>query len=383
MSRPSEPFNAEERDLAERLARLGGPREPAPALDAKILAMARAAVDEPVVAPVAEPMVATTATTGTGGDAPVAPATSDPKVSPLKSRPRKPTPRWPLGLSLAASLVLAAGIGWKLHDNGAGIDEGTTEAAVAAAESEDATQIIMVEPRLQREPPPPPPPMESPFDSPMSADAAVAPAASAARAAPAAPATKPARAKEAPQNMAYSSEAAMDAPPPPAVMSAPAPVAQAKEEAEQDSYDRIDVSGSRIRRTERDVGAAEYTRREQEVRRRQAVAERAAGVVAPAMAPPPAAPPPPVASSRGDNGRVGNTAATRDTPKATADYDDRPPVSADSPEFRDAWLQRIRELLAKGEQAWARESLREFKRRYPDAELPEDLKPLAATLTAP
>ena len=46
-------------------------------------------------------------------------------------------------------------------------------------------------------------------------------------------------------------------------------------------------------------------------------------------------------------------------------------------------LQRIRELLAKGEQAWARESLREFKRRYPDAELPEDLRPLAATLPAP
>ena len=36
-----------------------------------------------------------------------------------------------------------------------------------------------------------------------------------------------------------------------------------------------------------------------------------------------------------------------------------------------------------GHLALARESLREFKRRYPDAELPEDLKPLAATLTTP
>lgn len=368
MNRPSEPFTAEERDLAERLARLGGPREPAPALDARILAMARAAVDEPTAAPVAEPMVATTATTGTSGDAPVAPATSDPKVTPL--RPRKQTPRWPLGLSLAASLVLAAGIGWKLHDNGAGIGEGAAETAVATAASEDATQVIMVEPPLQREPPPPPPPVQSPTESPLMADAAVAPAA------PPAPAAKPARAREATENMVYSAEAAMDAPPP-AAMSAPAPVAQAKEEAEQDSYDRIDVSSSRIRRTEREVGAAEYTRREQEVRRRQAVAERAAGVAAPV-----AAPPPPAASARSRQGFVGET-ATRDTPKTSADYDDRPPVSADSPEFREAWLQRIRELLAKGEQAWARESLREFKRRYPDAELPEDLKPLAATLTTP
>jgi hypothetical protein len=378
MNRPSKPFNAEERDLAERLARLGGPREPAPALDAKILAMARAAVAEPADASVAD----------TGGDAqvdatPVAPIASDPtpsdpKVTPLKPRPRKPTQRWPLGLSLAASLVLAAGIGWKLHDNGAGIGEGAAETAVAAAAEEDATQIIMVEPPLQREPPPPPPPMESR----AMADASVAPAAPVA---PPAPAAKPAPAREAPQNLVYAAEAAADAAPPPAAMAAPAPVAQASEEAEQDSYDRIDVSGSRIRRAEREVGAAEYTRREQEARRRQAVAERAAGAAAPvaALPPPPAPPPPPTASARGNSGFVGDAAAKREVPKATSDYDDRPPVSADSPEFRQAWLQRIRELLVKGEQAWARESLREFKRRYPDAELPEDLKPLAATLTTP
>ncbi|HEY1137471.1 MAG TPA: hypothetical protein VGE64_08270 [Xanthomonadaceae bacterium] len=375
MNRPSEPFNAEERDLAERIARLGGPREPAPALDARILAMARAAVAEPAIA---------TAATAADADAPVDairtdPAPIDPKVTPLTPRPRKPTPRWPLGLSLAASLVLAAGIGWKLHDNGAGIGEGAAESAVATAASEDATQVIMVEPPLQREPPPPPPPMESP----ALADAMVAPAAPAAASAPAA---KPARPQEAPQNTVYAAEVAeaADAAAPPAAMAAPAPVAQAREETAQDSYDRIDVSGSRIRRADREVGAAEYTRREQEARRRQAVAERAAGVAAPVAAPPPPAPaPPPAASARGNNGFVGDTAAKREVPKATSDYDDRPPVSADSPEFRQAWLQRIRELLAKGEQAWARESLREFKRRYPDAELPEDLRPLAATLPAP
>lgn len=376
MNRPSEPFNAEERDLAERLARLGGPREPAPALDARILAMARAAVDESV----AEAAGAGPSLADAGSDAGIAPA--DPKVTPLTPRPRKPTPRWPLGLSLAASLVLAAGIGWKLHDNGAGIGEGAAESAVAAAPAEDATQIIMVEPPLQPEPPPPPPPMESP----ALADAMVAPAAPAAAPAPAA---KPARAKEAPQNAVYAAEAAAeaaaDAAAPPAVMAAPAPVAQAKAATEEDSYDRIDVSGSRIRRTDREVGAAEYTRREQEARRRQAVAERAAGVAAPVAAPPPppAPAPPPAASARGNNGFVSDAAAKREVPKATSDYDDRPPVSADSPEFRQAWLQRIRELLAKGEQAWARESLREFKRRYPDAELPEDLRPLAATLPTP
>lgn len=64
-------------------------------------------------------------------------------------------------------------------------------------------------------------------------------------------------------------------------------------------------------------------------------------------------------------------------------FDDRPPVTADSPAFRQAWLQRIRALVAKGEQAEALGSLQEFRRRYPNAELPEDLKPLAATLPPP
>ncbi len=105
MNRPSEPFNAEERDLAQRLARLGGPREPAPALDAIILAAAHAAVSgtAPAAGPAFDPLV----------DAP-----ADPKVTPL--RPRKPAPHWPLGIGLAASLVLAAGIGWRLQGDGGG-----------------------------------------------------------------------------------------------------------------------------------------------------------------------------------------------------------------------------------------------------------------------
>ena len=64
-------------------------------------------------------------------------------------------------------------------------------------------------------------------------------------------------------------------------------------------------------------------------------------------------------------------------------YAASPPVTADSPEFRQAWLQRIRGHIAKGEQDAARSSLQEFRRRYPDIELPEDLRALAATLPAP
>jgi hypothetical protein len=57
-------------------------------------------------------------------------------------------------------------------------------------------------------------------------------------------------------------------------------------------------------------------------------------------------------------------------------YDDEPPASADSPEVRTAWLARIRELLGEGKTNAARASLAEFHRRYPDAPLPDDLRPL-------
>jgi hypothetical protein len=54
--------------------------------------------------------------------------------------------------------------------------------------------------------------------------------------------------------------------------------------------------------------------------------------------------------------------------------DEEPPATADSPQVRDAWLQRIRELLSAGETEAARNSLAEFRRRYPKYALPEDLQ---------
>jgi hypothetical protein len=59
--------------------------------------------------------------------------------------------------------------------------------------------------------------------------------------------------------------------------------------------------------------------------------------------------------------------------------DDQPPATADSPEVQRAWLQRIRELLRKGDTAGARASVAEFKRRYPHYALPDDLRELAPT----
>lgn len=77
---PPEPLSPEERELAQLTARLGPQGEPSPALDARVLAAARTALQ------------------------PSRPAS--------RSRPK---PRWPVALGLAASMVLAVGIAWQLR----------------------------------------------------------------------------------------------------------------------------------------------------------------------------------------------------------------------------------------------------------------------------
>lgn len=361
MSRPSEPFNPEERDLSQRLARLGGPREPAAALDAMILAAARAAVSE-----TAAPIVATPAETQ-------AEPPADPKITPL--RPRKPAPRWPMGFGLAASVVLAAGIGWRLQIDGDTHSEAAS--APAAVFHDEATEAVILEPPLQRTPPAPPPPLEEMDALARRADMAQAPAAKAASA-PREPEFA-ADAAAAPQSVMA------EAPPPPAP---PAPVAAAMggSPAADDSLDEVTVTGSRIAR-ERATGAAEYTRTPLNERREQAA--QAAKSSPPAAASPsrpagaPASPPASNGRARSVIGNVEGDAEEHkfhDKARDSSGYDDRPPVSADSAEFRQAWLQRIRVQIAKGDHEAARDGLQEFRRRYPDVELPEDLRKLAATL---
>ena len=51
-----------------------------------------------------------------------------------------------------------------------------------------------------------------------------------------------------------------------------------------------------------------------------------------------------------------------------------PPATAESPAVRDAWLQRIRELVREGHVDAARESLQAFRNRYPGHAIPDDLR---------
>ena len=102
-----------------------------------------------------------------------------------------------------------------------------------------------------------------------------------------------------------------------------------------------------------------------------------APAVRPAVAPSPetrsAAPPIHAEDAAGLDGHAGGE-DWLDQP-----LDDTPPASVDSPLVRDAWLARIRELVSAERYTEARESFAEFRRRYPDAELPADLLMLLGT----
>lgn len=56
--------------------------------------------------------------------------------------------------------------------------------------------------------------------------------------------------------------------------------------------------------------------------------------------------------------------------------EDVPPATAASPAVRDAWLNRIGELLEQGNRQEAKASLAEFRHRYPAAVLPPRLRAL-------
>ncbi len=333
-SHDREPLTPEEREFAQRLSRLGGHAAPSPALDAKILAAARAAV---------------------------------------QPQPRRQRARWPLGVGIAASLALAIGIAWQLRPLPG------DEVLPAASESESAG-VVHIEPRITEAPAVVAPHADSAADEASEAPPESTAILPARRTASADEISKdpPVTLRYAPPEEAKASEVAAPravqqappeppvgftapppsppAPPPPPAPPAPAaamptPVfvpspqadevvdAEARQQAqraraaesadayraanareEQQSLDSISVTGSRLRRVK------------------------------------------PASSEQ---------AVVFDQP-----VDEQPPASFSTPAARDAWLQRIRELVRAGELDAARASLQEFRRRHPDHVLPEDLKAL-------
>ena len=308
---PREPLDAEERALAARLPRLHGRDEPDAALDARILAVAHAAVSSP---------------------------------TPVATRRRG----WIVPLTAAASVSLAVGLAWQLQPPPPAPSVSPADTAAASAgQAHDGEHPVMRS--MEAAPPPtaramrsPPMPMTSPATQAVLVedDARIAreraPAEPVADARAAAPEFVPAPPPEAAmaETMPVEVMAPPPAPPAPPAPITPAPaLPQAALGRSAATDEAVSVSGTRARPEAKRVRA-------------QNEAEAAAD------------------------------ASTLDTFSKAMDEDDVPPATMDAPAARDAWLRRILELQQQGKIDEARASLAEFRRRYPDAVLPPELRKL-------
>ena len=248
--------------------------------------------------------------------------TDDPRAACAGSRRARKPARWPAVFGVAASLALACGIAWQLRP-------------VPAPPAQADAAVQGEEPLAEFRAPPSRPPMAAqsiprrPLNVPEAPPAEPAPQRRQ-RSASIRPAT-PADADKKPQAFDrpaddWVTREAMPAPAPAAAPAAPPPPAAAVAAEE--------------------VGAA------------------AAMQAAPA----------PARDAAAAKSAAGNTQRMERAASAETDESDVPPATADSPEVRDAWLQRIRELVHEGKVDEARESLGAFRKRYPRADVPEDLR---------
>jgi hypothetical protein len=318
-----EPLTREERELADRLARLGAAGEPSAALDSRILAAAHGAV---------------------------------------AARPRNRRPRWPLAFGAVATLALAIGIAWQLRPSQEQVQVYSEAPAAARATrssgpsaTEELPVAAVVAPQVASAPALPDPASEA-AEPPAEAqqprattrqaaeraksgaeeerDAFPAPERSQAGGTPAPPPPPPPDA----QDIVFEAAAPVDAPPTqaPAAPPTPAPANAVENAAVADTAARV----KRESAAEAKSAADEETALDQITVNGTRVERDAAGFEDQAI-------------------------------------DDQPPATADSPAVQRAWLQQIRELVADGEIDAARESLAEFKRRYPHYALPDDLAEFA------
>lgn len=364
--RRHEPLDAQERELARRLAQLDANAAPSPALDAAILAAARAG----------------------GADRGATAATAARRRPPATyRRPRG----WPMGLGIAASLAVAVGVAWQLRP------QPETRLLVSPSDTAPRPAAVLSEPRTRRADPASQAPADA-ADSARESAAAVAPGESDRSArgdgSPASQ-TAPARAAQTGAGTDIAGAAA----------ATDALAAEAeREQAEFQQAARTRAADRERRARAAAAGSAPANADDLALGRLPPPPAPPAPPASPAPAEPGFAPDPPQASAaarpdidararaltpqqqaaRASAERLdqivvsGSRIAPPDAVDAQADQpvDDQPPASADSPAVREAWLQRVRELRDAGDVEAARASLREFARRHPQATVPDDLRAL-------
>ena len=245
---------------------------------------------------------------------------------------RRPRRIWIAPISVAASLVLAVGLAWQLRPPPVPAAHESTTAA-ASAES-DATAVFAIEM------PPAAPETQKPSMPTPKVPASAMPATTA-------PVAESGKRAAADAIIEIADVAAVPAPPQPAPPPPAPPAAVVASEA------------GTVQQMAEPARAMAKARASEAARERSEVSANAATQAADAAQ------------------RAAADATTLDTVTLADDPGEEvPPATADSPEVRDAWLRRIGELLKQGKSEEAKASLAEFKRRYPQATLPPELRKL-------
>ena len=261
-------------------------------------------------------------------------AVSSPRQVPKRRR------GWIVPLTAAASVSLAVGLAWQLQPPPAPqASPAHVPVATGGAAAYEQDQAFVHAPDAA----PPPPPaavMAKPMPAPPMRQAA--PVTDTARIAREAAPTEPAAESVAaapmfvpppPSPVVTDTVPVASAPPlPPPAPPAPPVPSQAAMARSSDTLDTVTVSGASVR--------------EQAKRARRNEAEAAAD------------------------------AMTSEQFAKAVDEEDVPPATMNAPAARDAWLRRIGELQQQGRIDEAKASLAEFRRRYPEAVLPAELRKL-------
>lgn len=326
-----EPLTPEERELARLLGHRAEQAPPA-ALDAAILAAARAAVDAP---------------------------SADAAASPDAPRARRARPRWPAVFGIAASMVFAIGIAWQLRPEPPPVPAG--EAAVAAAPAaadvstaDQAADSGAADSAAAAPAAAPTAPLAPPKTTAI--PAADTPAPAIARARQPAPAeappvpvrAAPSMAAEAAADTAFAvlpppPTAAPPAPPAPVAYSAPAPTLPAPAPA---AALKARTAATPVTNAVDAEPAVMQDRVEITSMKREATRRSAPGVMQ----------------------RNSDAGLSADAVQAE--------VSADARLPRRQWLEKIRERRDQGQRDLARASLERYIQQYPESRLPRDLRPL-------
>lgn len=329
-----DPLSPEERALAGLIGRRHDQAPPA-ALDAAILAAARASVSTP-------------AGDAAAGNAPAAADTAPPS----SVRARRSRPRWPAVFGIAASMVFAVGIAWQMRPEPPVVPAQEAQTVAAPVPDERAASDTQAPQPLstaaERAPPPPPSPLPAPQTAPAAAEPsakAVIARAPEAQAAP--PATEPAPRMAARSRPAEPAAEAVFAPPAPA---APAPAAAPPAPTAYSAPAPAAMEMDSIQ------GAAAASADAVRSQRRTAPAASKANANAPSSAPG-------VMLRRSSDAALSATAVNAE-------------VAADASLPRRQWLQKIRERRDNGQRDLARASLERYLQLYPEARLPKDLRPL-------